>query len=103
MIKRVAVFSLPETADPDEFWKYGVETHTAEVKELPGLRKYVINRVTKVVKGEPKFWGLAELWFDSEEAHHQAFTSSAGDSTREDFASRIAEHFHAWVEEKVII
>jgi len=78
MLKRVGIFSLPEGTDPDEFWNSWVHTHAPKFKKVPGLRKYTLNRVTTVVKGDGKlkgdvkFYGLAELWFDSEEAHDQA-------------------------------
>ena len=99
MVKRVMVCSLTEGTDPDEFWKYWVEVHAAGLKNEPGIKKYVIHRVTKVAKGEPKFWGLMELWFDSEEDYKRIFANKSD----EYFASHMTERFAAWVEEKVII
>ena len=105
MVKRVMVFSLPEGTDPDEFWKYWEETHAAEVKDRPSIRKYVINRVVKMGPGDVGFWGLVEIWCDSEEAFHQAFGTDTPEKkrTREDFSSRITNRRAAWIEEKVII
>lgn len=102
MLKRVGIFSLPEGTNPDEFSKYW-DKHAADFKKVPGLRKYVINRVTKVIKGEAKFWGLVELWFDSEEAHDQAHSTPEAKRDGADWAPRVTESFSAFVEEKEIL
>ena len=101
MIKRVVMFSLPEGTDPDQFWKYWQEVHVADVLKLPGLRRYVINRVANVVTGEARFWGFAETWWDSEEAMYQAFDSPPGKACIKDFFSRVVGLFATIVEEKV--
>ncbi len=101
MIKRVVSFSLPEGTDPDEFWKYWQEVHVPEVKRFPGLKRYAINRVSKVIAGESKFWGVAESWWESEEAMYQAFNSPAGKSCQQDIMSRVIGVFVSIVEEKV--
>ena len=105
MVKRVFVFSLPEGSDPDEFWKFWEEVHAAEFKKFPALRKYIIHRVTKVVKGEQKFWGLGEVWYDSEEAYNQAREGSpvVERVSSDGYSERVIDEFSAWVEEKVIM
>ena len=102
MVKRVYICSLAEGTDPDEFWKHWIGVHAAELKNEPHIKKYVIHRVTKVAKGEPKFWGLLEMWFDSEEDYHRhrIFADKISDGY---FASHVTDRFAAWVEEKVII
>ena len=100
MVKRVAIFQLAEGKDPDEAWKYWKETHAAQVKTLPGVRKYIIHRVKKVVKGDLNFWGMVELWFDTEEDYDKAFAHFVPD----DLGTLITgPRLSAWVEEKVII
>lgn len=101
MIKRVVSFSLPEGTNPDEFWKYWQEVHVPGIMPLPGLKKYVINRVTNVIGGEANFWGLAESWWESEEAMHQAFNSPEGKSCQDDIVDRITGICVSIVEEKV--
>jgi uncharacterized protein (TIGR02118 family) len=104
MVKRVFVFSLPESSDSEEFWKFWVETHAPKFKKVPGLRKYVINRVTKVAKGDVKFWGLVETWWDSKEAHDKSLNSPEMQPVYSDnFGSRITGGFGAWVEENEIL
>lgn len=110
MIKRIAVYSLPEGTDPDEFWKYHTELHSADVRKAFGFRvkKYVINRVVEVVKGQPTFWGVVELWFENTEAMNEAherlkhFKTLKGKTFQEDFFSRVTGRFSAVVEEKEI-
>ncbi len=74
MIKRVSIHSLPEGVDPDKFWKYHTEVHASDITKAAGprLKRCLLNRVRKVESGEPKFFGLIELWFESEEAMNGA-------------------------------
>lgn len=48
--------------------------HTAIVREVPGLRKWVQNHVVQV-PNEQAADGIGELWFDSAEAMQQAMNS----------------------------
>lgn len=102
MIKRVSVCSLPEGTNIDEFWKYWREVHVPDFKKVPGLRKYIINRVVSKLAGEEKFWGLAETWWDSEEDMRHAFASPEGKYAFEDFWPRVTGGFSAIMEEKEI-
>jgi uncharacterized protein (TIGR02118 family) len=101
MIKRLVAFSLPEGADPEEFWRYWQEEHVPGIMRLPGLKKYVINRLSQAVAGEPKFWGVAESWWESEAAMRRAFASPQGKACQDDFMARITGFFAAIMEEKV--
>lgn len=110
MIKRVAIYYLPDGTDPDVFWKYHIEVHTSDFIKAagPALRKYVINRVTEVVTGKPKFWALVETWWESKEAMNEAFERAStfktpdGKTIQDDFGSRVTDKFSALVEEKEI-
>lgn len=79
MIKVASFFSLAPGKDPDEVWKFWIEKHTPVIKETPGLKKYTVSRVVEAPPGvdgvirEPNFWVMVELWFESREAHDQAF------------------------------
>ncbi len=108
MIKVVAMYSLPEGTDPEEFWRYHSEIHASDMKRAygPKLKKYVINRVTKSLIGEPKFFGMMETWFESEEdlveadRAARALKTAEGKTFVDDFASRVTQRFRAVVEEK---
>ncbi|MFC1993069.1 EthD family reductase [Chloroflexota bacterium] len=111
MIKRVGIYALPEGTDPDKFWEYHKKVHTVDAMRVggPRLKRYVISRVTKVIKGEQKYFGMAETWWDSEEEMNQAFEvdasidkASSGKSVRDDFHSQVTNHFLAVMEEYVV-
>lgn len=110
MIKVIAMYSLPEGTDPDEFWKYHTEVHASDIKKAygPRLKKYVINRVIKVLKGEPKLFAIMENWFENEEALAEAdkdaktLRTAGGKTIVDDFASRVTQSYRAIVEEKEI-
>ncbi|MFC1989417.1 EthD domain-containing protein [Chloroflexota bacterium] len=110
MYKTVSIFSLPEGTDPEEFWKYHTEVHATDVKKAAGntLKKYVLNRVVTVERGEPKFWGLIEMWWENKEARgeypkrSESVKTASGKTPLEDFRSRVISGFGAHVEEKEI-
>lgn len=111
MVKRIVVYSLPEDTDPEEFWKYHTKEHGPEYVKLVGsrLKKYVINRVKEVKKGEQKFFALIEFWYENEEAMEEALRISenvktrGGKTIRDDFWSRVTDGFAAMVEETQIV
>ena len=107
MIKRINIFSLKEGADPDKVWKYWLEVHAAHVKKIPGLRKYVINRVIKQLPGPAgkkgvKYWGIVELWFDSEADHDRAINSPAYNQ-KDEWTTFVGPPSITFVEEKVLV
>jgi uncharacterized protein (TIGR02118 family) len=99
MIKMVGIFLLKEGKDPEKVWKDWEETHASYYKNMPGLRKYIINRATQARTGNPRFWGLAEFWFDKEEDLSKAFQNRPKDN----FIDNFADFFSTFVEEKVIV
>ena len=110
MIKVIAGYSLPEGTDPEEFWKYHTQVHAADCKKAYGplLKKYTLNRVTKVLKGDPGFFAIMENWFEDEAALAKAdkqlktMIAASGKNMVEDFASRVTRSFRVIVEEKEI-
>ncbi|OGO20455.1 MAG: hypothetical protein A2144_00760 [Chloroflexi bacterium RBG_16_50_9] len=110
MIKVVAMYSLPEGTDPEEFWKFHTEIHASDIKKAygPRVKKYVINRVTRIIKGELKLFAIMETWFDNEEELAEAdkaakaARAASGKTVVDDFASRVTGSFRAIVEEKEI-
>ncbi len=101
MVKMITVYSIPEGTDPDKFWKYHTEEHAIDFRDAarPFLKKYVINRVLGS-RGEPKFFGLIETWWDSEE-DRQAYNKRSHPK-RGEFSSRVVDSFTVLVEEKEI-
>ncbi len=110
LVKTLALNSLLDKINPDEFWRYHIEVHAPDFRKIagPGLRKYVISRVIKVVSGEPKFWETVEQWWDSEEAFHTAMEKcrttklANGKTLFDDFDEQVTVNLAAFVEEKEI-
>ena len=105
MVKRIMIFKLKDGVNPDKFWKFWDEEHAQTFKKLPALKKYVLNRVTKIVKGEPKYWGLVEIWAENEEAYEKTHKDHpiVKELSSHGFSEQITDTFTAWVEEKVIL
>jgi uncharacterized protein (TIGR02118 family) len=59
------------------------QQHTSIVKAVPGLRRWVLNRVTTTSNG-PACDGIGELWFDSPAALEQAVGSPEMAAAAED-------------------
>lgn len=71
MIKYVALYRTPD--DPEQFDKSYFGTHVPIVNETPGLVRAELARVTRMMVGEPAYYVLAELYFDSVESMKAAF------------------------------
>jgi len=99
LIKRAATCSPKEGIDPDEFWKYHTEVHAPDILKAsgPGLKKYVISRVTKVVEGQEnqRFYDLVELWWDSEESMNKDY--EVWKNTRLPNGKTIFDDFDDWI------
>jgi uncharacterized protein (TIGR02118 family) len=79
VIKVVFAFRKRSTMEWEEFRRYAADEHAPLVEQLPELRRYVQSLVLPDQTPEPRpFDGVAELWFDSEEAYRRAFDSPVG-------------------------
>jgi uncharacterized protein (TIGR02118 family) len=82
VIKYVALYRTPD--DPGRFDKDYFGTHVPIVNDTPGLVRTELARVTRMMVGEPAYYVLAELYFDSVESMKAAFKSdpwrSSGDN-----------------------
>ena len=73
MIKYVALYRMPE--DPESFDNDYFKTHVPIVDETPGLVRTEIAKVRRTVVGEPAYYLMAELYFESPETMRAAFKS----------------------------
>ena len=71
MIKYVALYRTP--GDPAQFDKDYFGTHVPIVNETPGLVRAELARVKRMVVGEPGYYVMAELYFESPESMKAAF------------------------------
>jgi uncharacterized protein (TIGR02118 family) len=66
-----ALYRTPE--DPAAFEQHYFGSHVPLVEKTPGLLENRVHRVTRQFVGEPAWFLLAELVFESPEAMKQAF------------------------------
>ena len=105
--KYMGFYSLPSGTDPDEFWKYHTCEHAVHSVDSfdDYLEYYVINRVSRVVKGQSVCFGVVELWFADREGLTKGFDAHErvilpnGRNVSEDFNVRVVDAFGYVVEE----
>lgn len=75
MAKIIVLFGKPtNTVEFDEkYWK----EHVPLAKLMPGLKKYTVNKVVAAPRGEPPFYQIVELEFESMDALKKALESPA--------------------------
>lgn len=109
MVKIVNVFSIKEGVDSDKLWKNWMTEHAAHMKNAPGLRRYVINRVIEKLpahRGESegvKYWGIVEIWFDSVADYHRAMSSTPPPDPNDMWMTSVGPASNSIVEEKVLV
>ena len=111
MIKRITAFSLASGEDPEKLWQAWL-AHAMALKDVPALKKYVINRVSKILpnrdgsKPSAEYYGIVEMWFDNEAAQVEA-DRAMGEITKglakDEFGPMTsAPRLAVFVEEKII-
>jgi uncharacterized protein (TIGR02118 family) len=83
MMKAVVLYGPP--ADPAAFEEHYANTHLPLVAKMPGLQRFEATRVVGTPDGgDPPYYRLAELWFESPEALQSAMSSPEGLETAAD-------------------
>jgi len=96
MVKLIALYKKPP--DLKAFDEHYFNIHTPLVRQLPGLRKFEVARITGAPIGEPKYYMLAEMHFDSQQALDSALASPQGRASAKDlmsFAAGLVDLFFA--------
>ncbi len=75
MHKLIALFRRPENVE--EFERRYTEEHLPLIRRMPHLRKLVVNRVTGAPMGEPEYYLIAEMHFDTREQMMEGVSSEA--------------------------
>lgn len=66
MIKTIIYIKKRPDVSYEDFAAHWKGRHAQLVLKLPGMKRYVQNHVRRdLMRGEPKFDGVAESWFDS--------------------------------------
>ena len=75
MIKRFVILRKKPEMTTQEFWDYWENSHGKLIAKISGLVKYVQYHVGSEISDatDEPIDGIAELWFDSEEAQKQAY------------------------------
>jgi len=73
-----------------DFVSYWQTAHADLARQLPGLRRYVLNPIDRTSNPDSPVDGFAELWFDAEADAEAAWTSAAGTATAADAQSFLA-------------
>jgi uncharacterized protein (TIGR02118 family) len=80
MVKIVVLYGPP--ADPAAFEDYYANTHLPLAAKMQGVQKFEASRVLGTPDGgEPPYYRLAELWFDSQEDLQATMSSPEGQAT----------------------
>ena len=83
MVKLVAMYGKPK--DPDHFDRYYRETHVALAKKIPDARRFTIHKVLgSPQEGDPPYYCLTEVYWDSLETARNALASPAGQASYND-------------------
>lgn len=103
MVKLIGMLKRPDHVAVEEFHRWWLEQHAPLAKKLPGLRRYVISLAKAGFFGEPTYDGVAELWFDDEEALKKAFASPEWEAARKDVEAHVKEIVRIVTEEHSIL
>lgn len=104
MVKFVGIVTRRPGMSREAFLRYWREVHGPLAAALPGLRRYVQNPPVEVAGREPRYDGVAELWFDDLESLRAAFRTPQGERVRADESQFIdqARSFAMIVEEQEV-
>lgn len=77
MIKRFVILRKKPEMKVKEFWDYWENVHGPLIAKIPGLIKYIQYHVEseRLDDVDDPIDGIAELWFESEEAQKEAYQS----------------------------
>ena len=90
MLKQLSIFRRREDLSQEAFRHYWRNSHPEVVTRLPGIRRYVQNHMTAVLRGNPGWDGIAEVWFDDIESMRANVGSRVLADIRADEANFIA-------------
>jgi uncharacterized protein (TIGR02118 family) len=77
MIRRFVILRRKPTMSVEEFRHYWENVHGPLIAKIPGLRKYTQHHVHSELLDnmDTPIDGIAELWFDNEEAQKAAYAT----------------------------
>ncbi len=103
MIKLVTFLKRREGLTRPEFETRWLTVHAPMAAVFPGLRGYMLSFPVAPLHEEPSADGVAQLWFDSEEATQESYSTDIGRSGSKDAASNLSRRQHLFASEEWIV
>ncbi len=91
MLKLISLMKRKDGMTKEEFIQWATVDHAPFAREIPGMRKYVVN-VTEAA--DAPYDAANEMWFDDEDARAAGFASDAGKAAGGDAAAHTSERIH---------
>ncbi len=92
MVKLIVLYRKP--ADPAAFDKHYNEIHKPLAASIPGLVKMEVARCFGSPGGEPQFYQVAELYFESKDALFAGLQSPEGKAAAKDVMGFAGDIIH---------
>ena len=92
MVKLVALYRKP--VDVEAFETHYRDIHAPLARKMPGLKKLEVSRFTGSPGGEPKFYMMAELYFDTKDEMMAALNSEEGKAAAKDVMGFAGDLIH---------
>lgn len=107
MIKRFVILRRKPEMSVQEFWNYWENIHGPLIAKIPGLIKYTQYHVesSQLDDTDTAIDGIAELWFESEEAQKIAYQSAEYQAVVEDEPNLFimdSYHIHPVMTRKIV-
>jgi uncharacterized protein (TIGR02118 family) len=77
MIKTVTLLKRRPDLRPEDFHRHWRDVHAPLVLRLPGIRRYVQCRPVHIPGKEPRFDGIAEVWYENLDSLRATMDSDA--------------------------
>ncbi|HEV8023952.1 MAG TPA: EthD family reductase [Candidatus Nanopelagicales bacterium] len=100
MFKAMILLTRGEHMSAQEFATWWLTEHAPKARDLPGVREIRFNLVTDSADGID---GIAELWFDDQEAFEAAYATPIGKAVAQDSLDHVAGRIRLFVEENQIL
>lgn len=98
MYTLIAVWSAPNSENGEAFEEHYDNEHAPKAATVPNLEEFITTRTAEGLEdGDPAFYRVAEVVFESLEAMHQSEESGEWAALRED-ASEMIERFGVTME-----
>lgn len=103
MIKLVTFLKRRPELTRDQFADRWLTVHAPLAAVFPGLRGYMLSFPIAPPDAEPSADGIAQLWFDSEEAAQASYGSDVGRAGSRDASGNLSRRQHLFASERWIV